>query len=86
MVTLPELRALARDYGLPGRSKLKKDDLTRAIAEVPALELIKRLQLVQKTGRRSAIQNDVENPPQEGLLRAQDHADQGGSQCRPTSK
>ena len=43
MVTVKELRALAISYGLPGRSKLKKNDLIKAIAEVRATEFIKRL-------------------------------------------
>ncbi len=55
MVALKELRALAKDYGLPGRSKLKKSDLVEAIAKVRAAEFAKRLQRAQKTGRYSAI-------------------------------
>ena len=43
MATLRELRALAKDYGLPERSKLKKNDLIKAIAEVHTAEFIKRL-------------------------------------------
>ena len=66
MVTLEELRALAKDYGLPGRSKLKKNDLIKAIAEVHTAEFIKRLQRAQKTGRHSAIRGDVENPHKKG--------------------
>ena len=66
MVTLKELRALAKDYGLPGRSKLKKSDLVEAIAKVRAAEFAKRLQRAQKTGRYSAIRGDVENPHKKG--------------------
>ena len=66
MATLKELRALAKDYGLPGRSKLKKNDLIKAIAEVHTAEFIKRLQRAQKTGRHSAIRGDVENPHKKG--------------------
>ena len=62
MATLKELSALAKDYGLPGRSKLKKDDLIKAIAEVHAAEFIKILQRAQKTGRHSALLGDVEDP------------------------
>ena len=40
MVTVKELRAETKYYGLPGRSKLKKNDLIKAIAEVRAAEFI----------------------------------------------
>lgn len=43
MITIKELRALAKDYGLPGRSNIKKDDLIKAIAEVRAAEFEKRI-------------------------------------------
>lgn len=66
MVTLKELRALAKDYGIPGRSKLKKNDLIKAIAEVHTAEFIRRLQRAQKTGRHPAIRGDVENPHKKG--------------------
>ena len=66
MATLKDMRALAKDYGLPGRSKLKKNDLLKAIAEVRAEEWIKRLQRAQETGRLSAIRGDVENPHKKG--------------------
>ena len=66
MATLKELRALAKDYGLPGRSKLKKNDLIKAIAEVRVAEFTKRLLRALKTGRHSAIRGDVENPHKRG--------------------
>ena len=66
MTTLKELRALAKDYGLPERSKLKKNDLLKAIVEVLTAEFIQRLQRAQTTGRHSAIRGDVENPHKKG--------------------
>ena len=66
MTTLKELHLLAKDYGLPGRSKLKKDDLIKAIAEVRAAEFMKRIQWAQKTTRLSSIRADVENPHKKG--------------------
>ena len=63
MTTLKELRALAKYYGIPGRSNLKKNDLIKAIADA---EFIKRLQRAQKMGRHSAIPGDVENPHKKG--------------------
>ena len=66
MTTVKELRALATSYGLPGRSKLKKNDLIKAIAEAHTAEFIKRLRRAQETGRLSAIRSDVENPHRKG--------------------
>ncbi|MEW8688840.1 MAG: Rho termination factor N-terminal domain-containing protein [Candidatus Thiodiazotropha sp.] len=43
MVLLKELRALAKDYWLPNRSKLKKKKLIEAIAKVKAQEFLKRV-------------------------------------------
>lgn len=43
MARLKELRALAKDYGILGRSKLKKNDLIKAIAEAHTADFIKRL-------------------------------------------
>ena len=63
MTTLKALRALAKDYELPGRSKLKKCDLVEAIAEVRAAEWIRRLKRAQKKPRKfPALLGDVENP------------------------
>ena len=80
MATLEELRALAKDYGLPGGSKLKKDDLIKAIAEVHTAEFIKRLQRAQKPGRHSALLGDVEDPHKKGrrgreLVQVKDEVD-----------
>ena len=80
MATLEESCALAKDYGLPGRSKLKKDDLIKAIAEVHTAEFIKRLQRAQKTGRHSALLGDVEDPHKKGrrgreLVQVKDEVD-----------
>ena len=66
MTTLKEMRALAKDYGIPGRPNLKKNDLIKAIAEVHNAKFIKRLQRAQKTGRYSAIRGDVKNPHKKG--------------------
>ena len=68
MTTLRDLRVEARAYGIPGRSKLKKNDLIWAIAEVRAAERVKRLHRVQKTGGYADIRDwsDIGNPHKKG--------------------
>ena len=67
MVTVKELRALAKSYELLGRSKLKKkSDLLRANDEARGAEQVKRLRRVQKTGRYSSLRGDVEKPNKKG--------------------
>ena len=61
MTTLNDLRALTKDYGLSGRSKLKKYDLQKAITEVRAAGFIKRFRWLQKAVRLPSFQADVEN-------------------------
>ena len=51
MVTVKELRALAKSYELPGRTKFKKkSDLLRTIAEVFLTEDVEK---PHKKGRRA---------------------------------
>ena len=69
MATLAELRALAKDYGLPVMSKFKKNDLIKAIDEAHTAEFIKRLQWAQETGRFSSIRSDIENTHKKGRRR-----------------
>jgi hypothetical protein len=66
MATVKDLRAIAKQYGLPNRSELNKDGLIKAIAEVRAAEFQKRLKRAMKTGRSPSVRSDVEKPHKRG--------------------
>ena len=66
MVTVKYLRAIAKQYELPGTARLSKSDLVRRIALARAPESLKRIERAMKTGRLSALQSDPFNPFKRG--------------------
>ena len=51
MTTVKELRDLAQDYGLPGKSKLKKNDLIKAIAKCLCPRVYKKTHAGNSNGK-----------------------------------
>ncbi len=69
MITVKELRVMAKKFGLPCTWKLNKAGLIKVIAEARANPFQKRVERARKTGRFPALQGDAENPHKKGQRR-----------------